>query len=48
MITLGHGAGGRLSHQLIADHILPRFKSQALLELLDSAVIGDLALTTDG
>lgn len=46
-VTLGHGAGGRLSHELVADHFLPKLRNPALAELGDSAVIGDLALTTD-
>lgn len=48
MITIGHGAGGRLSHELIREHILPKFRSEILGELLDAGVMGDLALTTDG
>jgi len=47
MILLGHGSGGRLSHELIAKHFLPRLGNAVLNELLDSAVLGDLALTTD-
>ncbi len=47
MITLGHGAGGRLSHQLVAEHFLPRLNNPALSALEDSATIGDMALTTD-
>ncbi len=47
-ITLGHGAGGRLSHQLIERHFLPRLDNPALAALGDSATVGDLALTTDG
>jgi hydrogenase expression/formation protein HypE len=47
-ITLGHGAGGRLSHQLIEQHFLPRLDNPALAALGDSATVGDLALTTDG
>ncbi len=47
MITIGHGAGGRLSHQLVKEHFLPHFNSQVLSELQDSAVLGDIALTTD-
>lgn len=47
MILMGHGAGGRLSADLISSHFLPRFRSATLALLADSAVIGDLALTTD-
>ena len=47
MILMGHGAGGRLSSDLISNHFLPRFQSATLSQLADSAVIGDLALTTD-
>jgi hydrogenase expression/formation protein HypE len=47
MITLGHGAGGRLTHQLVGEHFLPRLANPALAALLDSAVLGELALTTD-
>ncbi len=47
MITMGHGAGGRLSHRLIEEHLLPRLANPVLSELGDAAVIGDLALTTD-
>ncbi len=47
-ITLSHGAGGRLSHQLIAEHFMPRLANPALAELADAAVLGDIALSTDG
>jgi len=47
-ITLAHGAGGRLSHQLVQDHFLPRLRNPALEELTDAATIGELAITTDG
>ncbi|MBN2800270.1 MAG: hydrogenase expression/formation protein HypE [Deltaproteobacteria bacterium] len=47
MILMGHGAGGRLSHQLVEEHFLPRFGSSALSELMDAGVVGELALTTD-
>lgn len=52
-VTLGHGAGGKLTHQLVQDVFLPRFKNALLEELGDSAVlreqssIGRLAFTTD-
>ena len=49
MILLGHGSGGRLSRELIAQHFLTRFDSPRLAPLLDSALLddGQLALTTD-
>ncbi len=47
MITLGHGAGGLLTRRLIETRFLSRLKSPVLSSLLDSAVLGDLALTTD-
>jgi len=47
-ITLAHGAGGRLSQQLVQDHFLPRLRNPALEELTDAASVGDLAVTTDG
>jgi hydrogenase expression/formation protein HypE len=47
VIVLGHGAGGRLSHDLVAKHFLPKLGGAALAELGDAAVLGDLAMTTD-
>lgn len=47
MILLGHGSGGRLSHELVQEHFLPRLGNPVLAEMLDSAVLEDLALTTD-
>lgn len=50
-IVLGHGSGGRLSHDLTARLFLPEFGSAAPRALDDSALInveqGRLALTTD-
>jgi hydrogenase expression/formation protein HypE len=50
-ITLAHGAGGRLSHDLVQELFLPYLKSAPLQALDDSAVIpvsgGRLAFTTD-
>ncbi|MGQ9513781.1 MAG: hydrogenase expression/formation protein HypE [Thermoproteota archaeon] len=45
-ILLAHGAGGRLTRQLIEQEILTRFRSPILSQLNDSAVfrIGDLKL----
>jgi hydrogenase expression/formation protein HypE len=47
-VTLAHGAGGRLSHELVSQHFLPRLSNAALGELADAACIGELAMTTDG
>jgi hydrogenase expression/formation protein HypE len=52
-ILLGHGAGGRLSHELVTETILPAFDNPFLATLSDSAVLealppGRPALTTDG
>ncbi len=52
-ILLAHGAGGRLSHDLVHDVFLPHFPAPALARLDDSAVVepgaspGRLAFTTD-
>jgi hydrogenase expression/formation protein HypE len=49
-ILMGHGSGGRLSHDLIKDLILKKFDNRILRELGDSAVVsGDkrMAFTTD-
>ena len=47
IITMAHGAGGRLSQRLVEEHFLPRLANAALRELGDSAIVGELALTTD-
>lgn len=47
MILMGHGAGGRLSQQLVAEHFVAHFDNPALSAMMDSAVLGDMALTTD-
>jgi len=50
IITLQHGSGGRPTQELIERHILPRFSSPALRQLLDSALVecsGRIAFTTD-
>jgi len=50
IITLAHGSGGRPTQDLIERHILPRFDSTPLKQLLDSALLecsGRLAFTTD-
>ncbi|WP_425058434.1 Carbamoyl dehydratase HypE [Sporomusa carbonis] len=50
-ILLGHGSGGRLSHDLIKDILLPAFANPALAELHDGARLtaggAKLAFTTD-
>ncbi len=50
-IQLGHGSGGRLSHDLIAKIILPSFSNTALNELHDGAKVNiqgaRLAFSTD-
>ena len=50
-VTMAHGAGGRLSRQLVREVILKYFGHPALLRLEDSAVFdvagGRLAFTTD-
>jgi len=47
-ITLGHGSGGQLTHDLIERMLLPRFDNPALHPLEDSALLpGRLAFTTD-
>lgn len=46
-ITLAHGAGGKLSAELINEIILPHFDNEFLHELHDGAKIGNLAMTTD-
>jgi hydrogenase expression/formation protein HypE len=52
-VLLAHGAGGRLSHDLVHDLFLPHFPAPALARLDDSAVVepgispGRLAFTTD-
>lgn len=47
MILMGHGAGGRLTQKLVAEHILPALDNPVLAQLEDSAVMGDIALTVD-
>jgi hydrogenase expression/formation protein HypE len=50
-VVLGHGAGGRLSHQLMEQIFLPAFKGEVLARLEDQATLpplnGRLAITTD-
>ena len=51
-VVLGHGSGGKLSHDLIARVFLPRFANPALLANNDAALVqpaGDLrlAISTD-
>jgi len=51
-VLLGHGAGGRLTGELVRELFLPAFSSRALEPLSDAALLGEpppgrLALTTD-
>ncbi len=49
-ILLAHGSGGRLSHKLIEEEILPLFRNPLLEKMDDAAVFelgGRLAFTTD-
>ncbi len=50
-ITLAHGSGGKLTHELINQIFLPHFKNDVLSQLHDSAILqlnGEtLAFTTD-
>jgi len=51
-VTMGHGAGGELMHELLSRHILPFLpKSSAevpLQSMDDSAIVGDVVFTMDG
>ncbi|AJF07468.1 hydrogenase expression/formation protein HypE [Geoalkalibacter subterraneus] len=51
IILLGHGSGGKLSHQLLDDVIIPRLSGVAQKDQNDAAVLtspgGRLAFTTD-
>ncbi len=46
-ILMAHGAGGKLSAELLREVILPAFGNPILNELHDGAKIGRLAMTTD-
>jgi len=51
-VTLAHGSGGVLSHELVRDLFLPHLANPALTPLGDSALVGELgpgqvAMTTD-
>lgn len=46
-ILMAHGAGGKLSAELLHEIILPAFDNEILNELHDGAKIGRLAMTTD-
>lgn len=46
-ILMAHGAGGKLSAELLREVILPAFDNTILNELHDGAKIGRLAMTTD-
>lgn len=51
-VTMGHGAGGELMHELLSLHIipfLPQFPVEVPLRSFDdSAVVDDVVFTTDG
>jgi hydrogenase expression/formation protein HypE len=52
-LLLGHGSGGRLTHELVAGTFLPALDNPFLASLSDAAVLPELppgrpALTTDG
>jgi hydrogenase expression/formation protein HypE len=52
-LLLGHGSGGRLTHELVAGTFLPALENPILASLSDAAVLPELppgrpALTTDG
>ncbi|MBR4904558.1 MAG: hydrogenase expression/formation protein HypE [Selenomonadaceae bacterium] len=44
---MAHGAGGKLSSELLKEIILPAFNNEILNELHDGAKIGRIAMTTD-
>ena len=50
-ITLAHGSGGKLTHELVKQLFLPRFNNKALSQLGDSAILHihgmRIAFTTD-
>ncbi|MBR6267496.1 MAG: hydrogenase expression/formation protein HypE, partial [Selenomonadaceae bacterium] len=49
-ITLAHGAGGKISQELMEEVILPEFGNPQLNELHDGAILsmkGQIAFTTD-
>ncbi|MBQ6005143.1 MAG: hydrogenase expression/formation protein HypE [Selenomonadaceae bacterium] len=46
-ILMAHGAGGKLSAELLHEIILPAFDNEILHELHDGAKLGKLAMTTD-
>ncbi len=50
-IVLGHGSGGRMTHDLIAERFYPPFENEILLRGDDAAVVpsveGRLAISTD-
>ncbi len=50
-ITLAHGSGGKLTHELVKKLFLPRFNNKALSQLGDSAILPihgmRIAFTTD-
>ncbi|HEY9124526.1 MAG TPA: hydrogenase expression/formation protein HypE [Bacteroidales bacterium] len=52
IITLNHGSGGKLTHDLIENLFLKYFKNKDIITLTDSAIVpsqsSHLAFTTDG
>lgn len=52
VILLAHGSGGKATHQLIDDVLVPRLENSFLKELTDSALLpvadGNILFTTDG
>ena len=47
LITLDYGSGGKKTAELIEKLIVPKMDSEALSQLGDAAVIGDLVFSTD-
>ncbi len=46
-ILLGHGSGGKLSHELIESVFVKHFSNDILKQQTDSAILDQLAFTTD-
>ena len=46
-IEIGHGAGGKMSAELLSGTILPALNNDTLRQLGDAATVGGLAFTTD-
>ncbi len=51
-VTLDHGSGGKLSHELVAAYFIPALSNDSLMQLNDSTVLnlppGRIAMSTDG